>query len=369
MPAIKKEMENETVNPEALMLMQYILKKNLFEKDPCLERYHDFQENHADLLLYANPGPFSQFLCSAVFARPSRIPFLDVWTGLFDRYSLLRYKLSLALALLECSPAWVHSVRGSGQNVGSFYGTVWKVAKEMLRYAGIAFSSFFIVAFLYYKYILRPRSGSPGLPPQHLLEFSDKDFNSKKVSRVGIEAEMLVRLAKKHGGKKILDIGTGTGYIAIRLAQKGCAVTASDIDRESVETARRNAQSNGVEMRIVLSDLFENIQGTFDTILFNLPIAPGASNSSGLPIQRIRMSRILTAIGVRIGLTLYGRKRSTLIDRFLIEALPHLAADGHIFLYITMKEFRHIVKHFPHLKPVGREKGLFHFLAVGLQRG
>ena len=74
--------------------------------------------------------------------------------------------------------------------------------------------------------------------------------------------------------ERILEIGCGSGVVSIHCAKYGCAVTAVDINPSAVECTRENAQLNGVEIDVRLSDLFENVRERFDTIVFNLPYLP-----------------------------------------------------------------------------------------------
>ncbi len=72
-------------------------------------------------------------------------------------------------------------------------------------------------------------------------------------------------------GKKVLDMGTGSGYLAVLSALNGAFVTASDIRRRALLNTRINAKLNGVRIKTIWSDLFDRIKGTFDVILFNPP--------------------------------------------------------------------------------------------------
>ncbi len=75
-------------------------------------------------------------------------------------------------------------------------------------------------------------------------------------------------------GCRILDMGTGSGIVAIRAAQLGAVVTAVDINPEAVRCARINVLLNRLEdrVRVVEGDLFEPVRGErFDRILFNPP--------------------------------------------------------------------------------------------------
>jgi release factor glutamine methyltransferase len=72
---------------------------------------------------------------------------------------------------------------------------------------------------------------------------------------------------------RVLDMGTGSGVNAILAASKVAEVVAVDINPVAVEAARNNAAYNGVADRIAIrrSDVFSNIDGEFDLIIFDPP--------------------------------------------------------------------------------------------------
>jgi ribosomal protein L11 methyltransferase len=73
--------------------------------------------------------------------------------------------------------------------------------------------------------------------------------------------------------KRVLDVGTGSGILAIAAARLGAAeVVATDIDAAALEAARANAERNGVtdRIRFVKSDLLRKVAGKFDLVLSNL---------------------------------------------------------------------------------------------------
>ena len=72
---------------------------------------------------------------------------------------------------------------------------------------------------------------------------------------------------------RVLDMGTGSGIIAILAAQRSSDVVAVDINPKAVEAARANAVGNGVADRINfgVSDVFDAVEGTFDLIVFDPP--------------------------------------------------------------------------------------------------
>jgi release factor glutamine methyltransferase len=86
--------------------------------------------------------------------------------------------------------------------------------------------------------------------------------------------KLLLRyISKEHlSEKKFLELGAGAGLLAVYAAKKGAVVTATDISPFSVKCLRRNAETNGVEVQIIQSDLFEAIPRIpFDYILINPP--------------------------------------------------------------------------------------------------
>ncbi len=74
---------------------------------------------------------------------------------------------------------------------------------------------------------------------------------------------------------RILDLGTGSGNIAIALTKSiaDCKIIASDISDKALAVARENAEFNSVygKIEFIESDLFERLEGQFDIIVSNPP--------------------------------------------------------------------------------------------------
>ncbi|MDZ4181594.1 MAG: peptide chain release factor N(5)-glutamine methyltransferase [Candidatus Cloacimonadaceae bacterium] len=89
------------------------------------------------------------------------------------------------------------------------------------------------------------------------------------------ETEMLVELALKElsGDETVIDIGTGSGAIAIALkkALPGLKVYATDIDPQALETARSNAAKHCVGIEFRCSDLFPDDDMRYDLVISNPP--------------------------------------------------------------------------------------------------
>ena len=75
-------------------------------------------------------------------------------------------------------------------------------------------------------------------------------------------------------GKTVLDMGTGSGEIALACARKGARVVAVDIDPEAVGYTARRAREEELEIDTRVSDLFENVPEKFHYIFFNAPYLP-----------------------------------------------------------------------------------------------
>ncbi|MCX5401842.1 HemK2/MTQ2 family protein methyltransferase [Streptomyces sp. NBC_00102] len=79
-------------------------------------------------------------------------------------------------------------------------------------------------------------------------------------------------------GAKVLDLGTGSGAVAIRAAQLGGSVTAVDLARRAVLTARLNATLHRHSIDVRRSDLTAAVRGhAYDLLLCNPPYVPSPS--------------------------------------------------------------------------------------------
>ena len=117
-------------------------------------------------------------------------------------------------------------------------------------------------------------------PVQYVIgktTFMDLEFNvNSNVLIPRPETEELVRLMLKEDldGKEILDIGTGSGCIAISLAKNlpNAKVSALDISEEALIVARENADLNNVDVDFINADIFDyKSQKKYDVIVSNPP--------------------------------------------------------------------------------------------------
>ncbi len=82
---------------------------------------------------------------------------------------------------------------------------------------------------------------------------------------------------KKFKPTRVLDVGTGSGIQAItaKKAYANAEVFGADINPMAIDLATENAKLNSVEIKFLVSDLFERFQDQkFDLIIFNAPYLP-----------------------------------------------------------------------------------------------
>jgi release factor glutamine methyltransferase len=100
------------------------------------------------------------------------------------------------------------------------------------------------------------------------------------------ETEVLVEAALSlPQGARVLDVGTGSGAVALALKHErpDLLVSASDVSEDALALARDNAQRLGLDVRFLRADLLDGIEDEFDTVLANLPYVPEGERSALAP--------------------------------------------------------------------------------------
>lgn len=188
-------------------------------------------------------------------------------------------------------------------------------------------------------------------PAQYIIgheQFHGLDF--KVDSRVLIprpETQELVELILAQNPdteQSLLDIGTGSGAIAISLAKARPAwqVLASDISQDALDLAKENAQANQVQVTFKASDVFEAIQGRFDIIVSNPPyIAYEDQAEVGANV-----------LASEPHLALFAEEEGLAIYRTIAQqASDFLTASGKIYLEIGYKQAKPVTALFEEYLP------------------
>jgi release factor glutamine methyltransferase len=144
----------------------------------------------------------------------------------------------------------------------------------------------------------------------------------------------VLALAKKLDAPRVLDIGTGSGAIAVALAKHHARaiVTAIDVSKDALEVARRNADKHAVagRIRFLQGDLLAPVaRETFDLIVSNPPYIP-TEDLPGLPIG-VRQYEPLTALDGGTG-------GFVVFDRLVEQARKQLANGGNLVVEIGSQQ-------------------------------
>lgn len=132
-------------------------------------------------------------------------------------------------------------------------------------------------------------------------------------------------------GMRVLDIGTGSGALAVSIARlaPGSRVTAVDVSDTALAIAGENARSNGADVRFVKSDCFGALAGErFDLIVSNPPYIDRQEMETLMP--EVKREPALALYGGEDGLDFYRR-----ISR---EAGAHLCDGGVLLFEIGWKQ-------------------------------
>ena len=146
------------------------------------------------------------------------------------------------------------------------------------------------------------------------------------------ETEYLIELIKENTNplKSILDIGTGSGCIALMMKAlyPNIEVTGADISEEALSIAIENAQLNSLAVNFLQSDLLENIKTeNVDLIIANLPYIPENTLES-LDKEVIDYEPLIALNGGVDGLEIISRLIKQIEDRDISDLTLCLEIDS-----------------------------------------
>ncbi|MGI6471787.1 MAG: HemK2/MTQ2 family protein methyltransferase [Candidatus Methanomethylophilaceae archaeon] len=85
---------------------------------------------------------------------------------------------------------------------------------------------------------------------------------------------LLIRSFDVTPGEKVLELGCGSGIVSLHCAKAGAVVTAGDLNPSAVRLTKKNGEKNNLNVNVVLTDVYDSVDGKFDTVVFNLPYLP-----------------------------------------------------------------------------------------------
>jgi release factor glutamine methyltransferase len=143
-------------------------------------------------------------------------------------------------------------------------------------------------AVLYTQLLERRREGEPVQYITGETEFYGLPFRITRdvlIPRPETEhlVEKVIALATNIHAPRIVDVGTGSGCIAVALANKlpQARITAIDLSAAALAVAQENAQRNSADVRFIEGDLLAPVAGErFDFVVSNPPYVPAADRTS-----------------------------------------------------------------------------------------
>jgi release factor glutamine methyltransferase len=142
--------------------------------------------------------------------------------------------------------------------------------------------------------------------------------------------EKVLELATRFSISRIVDVGTGSGGIAVALAREltGEFVTATDVSAAALKVARENAERNGVTKRVrfLEGDLLDPVaREQFDIVVSNPPYVPDAERESlAVEVRDYEPGQALFA----------GADGMDIYRRLIPQAFAALASGGYLVLEI-----------------------------------
>lgn len=139
------------------------------------------------------------------------------------------------------------------------------------------------------------------------------------------DSQLLAAAVEKYAFGSVLDMGTGSGLQAITAAKKKevKSVVAADINKEALKFAAAAAVKEGVAGKITFakSNLFSNIKGAFDTLIFNPPYLPQDK-------------------GIKDDIIYGGRHGYEILQKFIGSCNDYLADNGIVLIVFSSRTNR-----------------------------
>jgi len=158
-----------------------------------------------------------------------------------------------------------------------------------------------------------------------MTDLADRRGMETAVYQAAEDSDLLATAAAETvaGGDRVLDVGTGSGYVAGTVAaETGAGVVASDLNPHACRQARSHAADAGVDLDVVRADLVAPFRdGAFDAVLFNPPYLPANEAAERDDWMEVALSG--------------GETGRAVVDPFLDAVGRVLAPEGVVLLLVS----------------------------------
>lgn len=208
-----------------------------------------------------------------------------------------------------------------------------RIKGEPIAYI-IGYKYFYNLKFKVTKDTLIPRPET-----EHLIDQALKIIENKAVLRYKLQDTSY----------KILDIGTGSGCIAVSLAKhlsKDFKIHASDISPKALTVAKTNARFHRANIKFIHSNLFQNIKNKYDLIIANLPYVPISDYKKLKNNLKYEPKSAITD----------GTDQIKIYEKFFKQVSKHLNQNASILLEIDPSQKKSLPKVIKHYLPGAKTK-------------
>ncbi len=171
-------------------------------------------------------------------------------------------------------------------------------------------------------------------------EFNNITINNPVgVSPVGTDTLLIAKEVAQLEFSRALEVGTGTGFIPVYLSTLTRQCEGIDINPPAITCAAENAQLNDVNVKFYLSDLFDDVKGKFDLIIFNPPYGNVRSTAGSQYLEIIKsLIPKENAFISKVTYLLIRKSRRQLIRTFLNKVNSVLTESGRVVILLHLTE-------------------------------
>lgn len=168
------------------------------------------------------------------------------------------------------------------------------------------------------------------------IPFSTATLSPRQETEIMVDN--IIKENKDRIGLKVLDLCSGSGCIGMAIAKYlGAEVTCVDLSKDAITVAKATAGRNNIRVNFIESDLFENVQGSYDIIVTNPPYIP-TSDCEELEREVKEYDPLLALDGGEDGLDL--------VRRISEDSINYLNDKGLIYIEYGIGQTDAIVKLF-----------------------